>query len=419
MSNRSVNDDARYDSPPNTKRPSSSTVPRTNRRVGPLQQAAVLRHQGVNQETHAETFEHSREPDGKHVQHPEEDDRPAERHRKNRQSKPAIGFPLLRESLPLTCQQGRHGDGDDAEHDEDVAPAEILSEEAAERAPGNLAHHQRAHESSESNLTGFVGKLVADVAERHRDDGRGRDTGQEPQHRKDRQVGDEGARERADGKERQTGGHHPQFADAIPERTVEQLEQSVRQRIRRNHDRRARRNRVKVLRDHMKQRVDHAGVRLDHERRHAEHQQRSTPEGGNLCRCGGGLQEVSPDDRIREVYPPGQTPTGLRCSGSGHEHANTRNINRHVAQPDRLFWIGWGNPAIPPSNRSWCACGTTSHRRSSLDKAAAEDLSPNSERGTLKWRGKSFTAGRYKGAALDGSHGFDQGRVHRRHRVDR
>ncbi len=54
------------------------------------------------------------------------------------------------------------------------------------------------------------------------------DAGQEPQDREDGQVGDEGAGERAERKERQARGHHPQLADAIAERTVEQLEQARR-----------------------------------------------------------------------------------------------------------------------------------------------------------------------------------------------
>ncbi len=125
------------------------------------------------------------------------------------------------------------------------------------------------------NLTRLVGELVSNVADRHRNDCRCGHTGQEPQHREHGQIRDKGTRKRSKGEERQTDGHHPEFADSIAERSIEQLEQSVRQRIGGNNDGGVRRNRSKVFGDYMKEGVHNSGIRLNHERRQAKHEQRS------------------------------------------------------------------------------------------------------------------------------------------------
>ena len=220
------------------------------------------------------------------------------------------GFGALHEAPALARQQDRHRQRDYAKDREDCPPAEELPEHAAQRAADDLADHQRAHEPGQRDLTRLVGELVADVPERHRDDRGGRDPGQEAEQSEHRDARHEGAGECPHREHRQAPGHHAQFADPIAQRTVEQLEQSVRQRIRRDHDGGVRRGGGEVPRDHVQQRVDHPGVGLNHERGQAEHEQRR-PFGG--CRDsgrGGGIQGGHRDDAI---WHPAADKAGRQC----------------------------------------------------------------------------------------------------------
>jgi hypothetical protein len=207
------------------------------------------------------------------MKEPDEYQRASERHGENCRAQRPRRVAALRELPGFFQQQGRHGQRDDAKDNEDVAPAEVLAEDAAERAADDLADHQRAHESRQRNLSILVGERVADVAERHRYHGRRGHAGEESQGRKDWNVRDKRAGERAERKDREARGHDANLADAIADRAVEQLEETVGQSVRRDDHRGRWRAGIEVPGDYMEQRVDDAGVSLDHERSHAEHEQ--------------------------------------------------------------------------------------------------------------------------------------------------
>ncbi len=171
------------------------------------------------------------------MKEPDEYQRASERHGENCRAQRPRRVAPLRELPRLFQQQCRHGQRDDAKDDEDVAPAEVLAEDAAERAADDLADHQRAHESRQRNLSILIGERVADVAERHRYHSSCGNAGEEAQRCKDWNVRNKRAGERAEGEDREAAGHDANLADAVADRAVEQLEEAVRQSVGRDHDR--------------------------------------------------------------------------------------------------------------------------------------------------------------------------------------
>jgi hypothetical protein len=200
------------------------------------------------------------------------------RERRQREAPLAV---ILREPPRLPHQQQRHEEAGSAEEHEHAAPVEMLTEDAAERRTENLAKHERAHEAAKRRLAALVRELVADVAEGERNDGGRGDTGQETQRHERPQVRDQRAGCGPDREEHHHPRHDLELANAVAERTVEELTEAVRQGVRGNRQRGALLRDAEVAGDDLEQRIDHAGVGADEKRGGAEDEERGAVRGGH------------------------------------------------------------------------------------------------------------------------------------------
>ena len=170
--------------------------------------------------------------------------------------------------------------------EEDESPAEEVGDRGAEAGAEDLAEGDGGEVAAEGGLALAVGDGVADVGQGERDQGGGGDAGQEAQQDQERETRRGGADGGADCEEQDRDGHDPQLADAVAERSVDELEEAVGQGVGGDRQPGGGDAGVEGVGDDRQERVDDAGVGDDQETERAED---ADGDRGGDCLVSGGV----------------------------------------------------------------------------------------------------------------------------------
>ena len=152
-------------------------------------------------------------------------------------------------------QQDRRRGEPRREHQEDRPRAEEVGADAAEHRPERQPEHLPDQVAREHGLPALVGNHVADPRERERDQRAGRRAGQRARDHQRGQGRREGAGERRQGATERRDRDDAVLAVAVADRTVDQLEQAVGDRERRDGLRRRGESHAVLAREIREQRI--------------------------------------------------------------------------------------------------------------------------------------------------------------------